>query len=181
MHLIINLIFLTSFQFINLSNLTLWVNNRRKWITVIFLNLCDNFLLYDLFLSFVFGHYLYLSLYLCLYLSLPLFWHSPNPTTNTMNLFCFLHQQQKTFPNFTIFFLSLVPIISQLPVNKEQTVKHYTNIFSNLSLSLSLSLSYKRESHKHKVTESHKAKKPKNKIHHRHRFNSQSPTQLITH
>ena len=144
-HLIINLIFLTSFQFINLSNLALWVNNRHKWITIIFLNLCDNFLLYDLFclLSLVFAFiylFIFAFIYLCLYydthpILLPTLW--------IYSAFC--TSNKKLFLTFTIFFLSLVPIIAQLPVNKEQTVKHYTNIFSNLyklySLSLSLSLS----------------------------------------
>ena len=140
MHLIINLVFLTSFQFINLSNLALWVNNRRKWITVIFLNLCDNFLYYTIcffLLSLVFAF-----IYLFIFVLSPYFRHWPNPTTDNIIYFALL---TKTFLNFTFFFLSLALIIAQLPINKEQTDKHYTNIFSNLyklySLSLSLSLS----------------------------------------
>ena len=84
MYLIINLVFLTSFQFINLSNLALWVNNRRKWITVIFLNLCDNFLYYmiclwplPLFIS-VFA---FIYLFVFVFVLSPYFWHSPNLTT----------------------------------------------------------------------------------------------------
>ena len=84
----------------------------------------------------------------------------------------FYTSNKKLFLTLPFFFLSLVPIIAQLLVNKEQTIKHYTNIFSNLyklfSLSLSLSLSYKRESHKAKKP----TKKKKKKNHHKHRFNS---------
>ena len=129
-------LFLTSFQFINLSNLVLWVNNRHKWITVIFLNLCDNFLYYTIcffLLSLVFAF-----IYLFIFVLSPYFRHWPNPTTDKIIYFALL---TKTFLNFTFFFLSLVLIIAQLPVNKEQTDKHYTNKFSNLYKLYSLSLS----------------------------------------
>ena len=62
--LIINLVFLTSFQFMNLSNLALWVNNRRKWITIIFLNLCDNFPYY--MICFFLLSLVFVFIYLCL-------------------------------------------------------------------------------------------------------------------
>ena len=139
MHLIINLVFLTSFQFINLSNLALWVNNRRKWITVIFLNLCDNFLYYTIcffLLSLVFAF-----IYLFIFVLSTYFRHWPNPTTDKIIYFAVL---TKTFLNFTFFFfffLSLVFIFAQLPINKEQTDKNYTNIFSNLYKLYSLTFS----------------------------------------
>ena len=112
-------------------------------------------------LSLVFA-FIYLSLHLLFFfvfvLYFPYFRHWPNPTADAINLFCttkkklFLTSPSFSFLNFTFFFfLSLVFIVAQLPVNKEQTDKHYTNIFSNLYKlhTFSLSLLYyieKRES-----------------------------------
>ena len=141
MHLMINLVFLTSFQLINWFNLALWVNNRCKWITVIFLNLWCVIIFYIIWFVFFFCLWS-LPLFIFVLYS-PYFRHWPNPTVDAINLLC------TTFLNFTFFcffFLSLVFIFAQLPVNKEQTDKNYTNIFSNLyklySLSLSISLFY---------------------------------------
>ena len=137
-------LFLTSFQFINLSNLALWVNNRHKWITVIFLNLCDNFLYYMIC-------FFLLSLVFAFVLS-PYFRHWPNPTTNTINLFCTINKNFSQLYLFFFFFFF--------------SIKHYTNIFSNIyrlySLSLFLSFIYIiQESHKHRVIESPKSQKKK--------------------
>ena len=144
MHLIINLEFLTSFQFINLFNLALWVNNRCKWITIIFLNLWCVTIFYIVWfvfflLSLVFA-FIYLYLCLCLLfvfvfvLYSPYFRHWPNPTTDAINLFS------------NLFF----------------------NIFSNLyklySLSLSIYLFYNiRERATNTESQSQKAKKKKKK------------------
>ena len=123
-------------------NLALWVNNSCKWITVIFLNLCDNFLYYMIcfcLLSLVFAFICLLSLS-CLHISNT----HPIPLSTLWIYSSFYTSNKKLFLTLPCFFLSLVPIIAQLPVNKEQTVKHYTNIFSNLYklYSLSLYLSY---------------------------------------
>ena len=137
-------------------------------------------------MSFVFRLCLYLSLSLsCLHISnthpisLPKLW--------IFSTFC--TSNKNTFPNFIIFFfLSLVPIIAQPPVNRGQPVKHfkhYTNLYSlistNSSLSLSLSLSHIKE--KFTNTKWKRVTKPpkKKKKHDKHRFNSQSPIQFITH
>ena len=122
-------------------------------------------ILYDLFFFFCLW-----SLYLCFYLSLCLC---------RVSLFFTLTQSHylisdplpiyyallaKNFPNFTIFFLSLVPIIVQLPVNKQ------LNIFS---------LSYLYNIRERVTnTEWQRVTKPKKKKNHRHRFNSQSPTSV---
>ena len=96
-------------------------------------------ILYDLFLSLVFAF-----IYLFVFVLYPYFWHLPNPTTDTMNLFYFLHWQQKTFPNFTIFFfyhLSLLLHNYQSTKNKQSnTTLIYSLISTNSTLSLSLSL-----------------------------------------
>ena len=128
-------------------------------------------ILYDLSLAFAF---IYLCLCLYLSLSLPLFislslscLHISDthpislPTLWIYSALC--TSNQKLFLTLTFFFF-FVPIIAQLPVNKEQIVKYYTNIFYNLyKLSLSLSLYNKRERERviNIVTESHKAKKKK--------------------
>ena len=116
-------------------------------------------------------------IYLFIFVLSPYFRHWPNPTTDNIIYFALL---TKTFLNFTFFFLSLVLIIAQLPVNKEQTDKHYTNIFSNLyklySLSLSLSLSYLYNTRERVTnTKSQCQKKTPQAVKAvRHRFNSQS-------
>ena len=125
---------------------------------------------------FVFGLCLYLSLSLPLFISLSLsclhiFDTHPIslPTLWIYSALC--TSNQKLFLTLPFFFF-FVPIIAQLPVNKEQIVKYYTNIFYNLyKLSLSLSLSLyiynKRERERviNIVTESHKAKKKKKPPH----------------
>ena len=134
MHLIINLVFLTSFQFINLSNLALWINNKRKWITVIFLNLCDNFLYYIYMICFFLLSLVFAFIYLCLCLLFvfvfvlysPYFRHWTNPTADSINLFCIT---KKTFLNFTFFFFSVTclyccPTTSQQRTNR-QTLHQY--------------------------------------------------------
>ena len=118
-------------------------------------------------------------IYLFIFVLSPYFRHWPNPTTDNIIYFALL---TKTFLNFTFFFLSLVLIIAQLPINKEQTDKHYTNIFSNLyklyslSLSLSLSLSYLYNTRERVTnTKSQCQKKTPQAVKAvRHRFNSQS-------
>ena len=135
MHLIINSVFLISFQFINLSNfkllvMVLWVNDRCKWITVILINLCDNFLYYMIYLRL-------LSLYLCLYLIfLPL-------TQSHYRYYEFIMHYQQTLYHFyslkvesLFLFLWLVPIL----LLNYHTTNSQTSIFSLISLSLSLSL-----------------------------------------
>ena len=126
MHLIINLVFLTTFQFINLSNfkldvIALWANNRCKWITIILINLCGNLLYYMIYLCL-------LSLYLCLYLFFFffLFCHSPSPTTDTMIL---LYTTNKHFIIFIPWKLNHFSYCCDL------------SLISRDSLSLSLSLS----------------------------------------
>ena len=115
--------------------------------------MCDSFVYYMIcffLLSLVFGF-----IYLCLCLwSLPLFIfvfvfilyspyfkHWPNPIADIINLF---YTTNKNLTLLFLFFWSLVFIVTQLPVNKEQTDKHYANnslISTNSTLSLSLSLS----------------------------------------
>ena len=130
------------------------------------------FILYDLFLSFVFCLW---SLPLFISFSLSCLHISDTHSIPLLTLWiysAFYTSNKKLFLTLPFFFLSLVPIIAQLLVNKEQTIKHYTNIFSNLyklfslSLSLSLSLSHIRE----RVTKPKSQKKKKK--HHKHRFNS---------
>ena len=161
MYLIINLVFLTSFQFINLSNLALWVNNRRKWITVIFLNLCDNFLYYmicfwllPLFISFSLS---------CLHISdthpIPLLtlWIYSTLCTSNQNLFL-------TIPFFFFFLSLLLPNYLSTKNKQSNTILIYSIISTNSTLSLYLSDLYnKRERVIHTVTESHKAKETKKK------------------
>ena len=129
MHLIINLVFFTSFQFINLSHLALWVNNRRKWITVIFLNLCDNLLYYMIcfcLLSLVFVFvFVFVSIFLTLTQSR--YWHYE----------FVMHYHQELF--LTLPFSFSITCTYYCLTTSQQTIKHYTDIFS-LSLSLSLSL-----------------------------------------
>ena len=131
MHLIINLVFLTSFQFINLSNLALWVNNKHKWITVIFLDLCDNLLYY--MLCFCLLSLVFVSLPLFISLSLSCLHISDTHQVPLPTLWIYYALPTKTFPNFTIFFS--ITCLYYYPTTSQQTVKHYTNIFS-LSLSL---------------------------------------------
>ena len=161
-------------------------------------------ILYDLFLSFVFGLCLYLSLCLCLVSIFLTLTDSPNPTAALLTLWFYSTLATKTFPypillstlcklfltlpflfyqvimcalrvqiNKFIFekvFLDQIPInffqnwfyycvpshISKIafffsshfsscpyycqPINKQQTIKHYTNILSNLYKLYSLSL-----------------------------------------
>ena len=161
----INLVFFTSFQFINLSNLALWVNNRCKWITAIFLNLCDNLLYYMICFFLLSLLFVFLLLFISLSLSCLLI-SDPHPVP-LLILWIYYALPAKFFPNFTIFFYHLFLLLPNYQSTNNQIY----------SLSLSLSLSNIRESHKHRVTERHKAKKKKKKKnHHRHRFNSQSPT-----
>ena len=138
----------------------LWVNNSYKWITVIFFNLCDNLLYYMIcfcLLSLVFAFICLLSLS-CLHISnthpvpLPTLWiYSALPT--------------KTFPNFTIFFVTCP---YYWPTTSQQIVKHY---IYNIR---------ERESHKHRVTKpkSQKAKKKQKTKAVKHIFNLQSPTSV---
>ena len=123
----------------------------------------------------IFAYYMICFFFFCLW-SLPLFIfvfvfvlyspyfkHWPNPIADIINLFC------TTNKNLTLpfFFGSLVFIVTQLPVNKEQTDKHYANnslIFTNstLSLSLSLSLSFLYNTRERVInTESQRVTKPK--------------------
>ena len=135
MHLIINLVFLTTFQFINLSNfkldvIALWANNRRKWITVILINLCGNLLYYMIYLCL-------LSLCPCLYLFffVFLFCHSPSPTTNTMIL---LYTINKHFTIFIPWKLNHFSYCCDLSLFYCPTT---TQIFSLISRDSTLSLS----------------------------------------
>ena len=151
-YLIINLIFPTSFQFINLSNLALWLNNKRRWITVIFLNLCDNLLYYIIYFFLLSLVFVFLFLFISLSLSCRLI-SDPHPYP-LPTLWIYYVLLAKKFPNFTIFFLSL---------HLSLLLPNYRSI-NNQIYSLSLSHLYNiRESHKHRLTESHKAKKPKKK------------------
>ena len=176
MHLIINLVFPTFFQFMNLSNLALWVNNKCKSITIIFLNLCDNFPYYMIcFFSFVFGLCLYLSLCLCLVSIFSYFrqWHNPTKIYSTL--------LTKTFLYFTsFFFFSRVPIIGQTNTTQLTTLK-YSLISTNSTLSIYLSYLYnKRESPKHRVTNPKSQKKEeKRKKKHHHRQSGPSGTDSI--
>ena len=132
MHLIINLVFLTSFQFMNLSNLALWVNNRRKWITIIFLNLCDNFPYYMIcffLLSLVFAF-----IYLFVFVLSQYFHISDN---DTIPLKFLLHYWQKL--SFTLLFFFFLTCPYYWPDKHYST--DYTNIFSNLYQLYSLYLS----------------------------------------
>ena len=145
MHLIINLYF--SFQFINLSNLALWVNNMHKWITGIFLNLCDNFLYYMICFFLLSLVFVFIYLFVFVFVLSPYFWHSRTHPIPLPILWFYCTSSKKIFLTLHFFFLSLILVIAQPPVDKEQIVKHYTNIFSNLKslqtlLSLSLSLIY---------------------------------------
>ena len=159
----INLVFFTSFQFINLSNLALWVNNKHKWITVIFLNLCDNLLYY--MICFCLLSLVFVSLLLFISLSwscLHIFDTHPLPLP-TLQI-CY-GLPPKTFPNFTIF--SSIACPCYCPTTSQQTIKHYTDIFS-------LSYLYNiRERVTNTESQSQKAQKIKIKIkNHRHKFNS---------
>ena len=117
-------------------------------------------ILYDLFLSFVLIFtfiYLFVFVTLCkLFLTLPFFWvQLMYAFTAHINKSIFekvlFGQFPLTFSKigftptlvkfFFFFFFCHVPIIAQQPVNKEHTVKHYTNIFSILYKLYSLSLS----------------------------------------
>ena len=127
-------------------------------------------ILYDLSLAFAF-----IYLCLCLYLSLCLLSCLHISDTHPILLptlwiyFALCTSNQKLFLTLPFFFF-FVPIIAQLPVNKEQIVKYYTNIFYNLyKLSLSLYIYIIRERERERVinivTESHKAKKKKKPPH----------------
>ena len=133
----INLVFLTSFQFINLSYLALWVNNMRKWITIIFINLCNNLLYYMICFFFSFFFCLW-SLYLCFYLSLCL---CPGSLFLTLTQSQYQHYefimpyQQKNFLTLLFFFYHFT-CPYYCPTTSQQKIKY------SLSLSLSLSLLY---------------------------------------
>ena len=129
MHLIINLVFFTSFQFINLSNLALWVNNRCKWITVIFLNLCDNLLYY--MICFCLLSLVFVSLLLFISLSWSCLHISNTHLVSLPTLWIYYGLPPKLFLTLPFFFLLLVPIIAQLPVNKQSNT---TPIYSVVEL-----------------------------------------------
>ena len=122
-------------------------------------------------------------IYLCLLfvfvfvLYSPYFRHWPSPTTDAINLFCttkkklFLTLPSFSFLNFTFFFFFFCHLSLLLPNYqsiKEQTDKHYTNIFSNLYklYSLSISLFYiiqekESQTQSHRESQSQRVTKPK--------------------
>ena len=146
---------------------------------LIFLNLWCVTIFYIIWFVFFILSLVFAFIYLCLLfvfvfvLYSPYFRHWPSPTADAINLFCttkkklFLTLPSFSFLNFTFFFFFFCHLSLLLPNYqsiKEQTDKHYTNIFSNLyklySLSLSLfSIEYKRESHKAKAKMPKKKKK----------------------
>ena len=144
MHLIINLVFLTSFQFINLCNLVLWVNNRCKWITVIFLNLwCVTifYIIWFVFFSFVFGLCLYLSLSLSLSYTLHISNIDPIPLPTLWIYSAFCTSNKKLFLTLPFIFchLSLLLPNYQSTKNKQlNTTLIYSLISTNSTLFLSL-------------------------------------------
>ena len=156
-HLIINLIFLTIFQFISLFNfkllvIALWVNNRRKWITA-----------FQITFTFVF-------------LSLSLFSVTRPVLLPTLRLYYAL--PTNTFSNFTIFipwklnhysyfchlslFLSLVSIL--LP--NFDTTNCLTLIYSLISTHSTHSLSYLYNIRE--IVINIKSQSQKKKKHHKH-------------
>ena len=140
MHLIINLVFLTAFQFISLSNfkldvIALWANNRRKWITVILINLCGNLLYYMIYLCL-------LSLCLCLYLFFLFFFFVTHPVLlPTLWFYCTL--STNTLPFLFLESWITFPIAATCPYFIAQLPHRYFlySLETLLSLSLSLSLS----------------------------------------
>ena len=127
-----------------------------------FLNLCDNLLYY--MICFFLLSLVFVSLLLFISLSLSCLLISDPHLVLLPILWIYYALLAKKFPNFTIFFLSLVPIIAQLLVNKQ------LNIFS---------LSYLYNIRERVTnTEWQRVTKPKKKKNHRHRFNSQSPTSV---
>ena len=130
MHLIINLVFLISFQSINLSNfkwlvITLWVNNRCKWITVILINLCDNLLYYMIYVCL-------LSLYLCLYLFFFFSCHWPVNQSHYRHYELIMHYRQTLYHFYSlkvesVFLLLWAYDLSLFycPTTTQQVVKHW--------------------------------------------------------
>ena len=106
MHLIINLVFLTSFQFINLSNLALWVNNMRKWITGIFLNLCENFLYYMICFCLCLLSLVFVFTYLFVFVLSPYFWHSWTHPIPLPILWFYCTSYKKLFLTLHFFFVT---------------------------------------------------------------------------
>ena len=101
-------------------------------------------ILYDLFflLSLVF---VFIYLFVFVFVLSPYFWHSRTHPIPLPILWFYCTSSKKIFLTLHFFFfLSLILVIAQPPVDKEQIVKHYTNIFSNLYklYSFSLYLSY---------------------------------------
>ena len=109
MHLIINLVFLTSFQFINLSNLALWVNNMRKWITGIFLNLCENFLYYMICFCLCLLSLVFVFTYLFVFVLSPYFWHSWTHPIPLPILWFYCTSYKKLFLTLHFFFFVTYP------------------------------------------------------------------------
>ena len=137
MHLIINLVFLISFQSINLSNfkwlvITLWVNNRCKWITVILINLCDNLLYYMIYLCL-----------LCLCIIIIIFFQSL-AQSHYRHYDFIMHHQQTLYHFYSLkvellfLLLWLIPILlPNYPTTNSQRL-----IFSLISRDSTLSLSF---------------------------------------
>ena len=168
MHLIINLVFLISFQSINLSNfkwlvITLWVNNRCKWITVILINLCDNLLYYMIYLCL-----------LCLCIIIIIFFQSL-AQSHYRHYDFIMHHQQTLYHFYSLkvellfLLLWLIPIL--LP--NYHTTNSQRLIFSLISLSLSLvtnteSQFTKTQRHSHKAKKKKKKNTSTNSLKHKH-------------
>ena len=110
-------------------------------------------ILYDLFLSFVFG------LCLCLCLCLHIFDTHPLPLP-TLQI-CY-GLPPKTFPNFTIF--SSIACPCYCPTTSQQTIKHYTDIFSLSYLYNIRERVTNTESQSQKAQKKNKNKKPQAQI-----------------